>query len=59
MSVMNYGLHDRVSNSIVAGGVGRGARGFNIFSSTIHIEVYSFFYNINNGGCLLIKAAGA
>ena len=59
MSVMNYGLHDRVPNSIVAGGVGRGGRGFNIFSSTIHIEVHSFFYDINNGGCLLTKAAGA
>jgi len=36
---MNYGLHNRVSNSIVAGGVERGGRGFNIFSPTIHIEV--------------------
>ena len=37
---MNYGLQERVSNSVVAGGVERGGRGFNIFSSTIHIEVY-------------------
>jgi hypothetical protein len=57
--VMNYGLHGRVSNSIVAGGVGRKGRGVNIFSSTMHIEVYSFFYNINNAGCSLTKAAGA
>ena len=59
MSVMNCGLHGRVSNSIVAGGVGREGTRFYIFSSTIHIELYPFFYDINNGGCLLTKAAGA
>jgi hypothetical protein len=59
MSVMNYGLQDRISNSIVAGGVGRGGRGVSIFSSTKNIEVYSFFYDVNNGDCLLTETAGA
>jgi len=46
---MKYGLHGRVSNSIVAGGMGEGGRGFDMFSSTIHIEILCIKLEINQG----------